>query len=126
MFLIREALKAAGLNADLHVVQDGEKAIRFVGELDQDESLECPALLIIDINLPRRHGGEVVERIRKSRRCANALVLVLTSSDSERDREDMAKLGVNAFFRKPSDYESFLRLGDVARRVLAGRSERSP
>ena len=106
------------MNADLDVVQDGEKAIRFFDRVDQDESAACPVLVIIDINLPKRPGGEVLREMRKSRRCAGALVVVVTSSDSSRDRDDMARLGANAYFRKPSDYESFLKLGEVAGALL--------
>lgn len=118
MYLIRQAIQAAELNAELDVVQDGEKAIRFFDRVDRDESAACPVMVIIDINLPKRPGGEVLREMRKSRRCANALVVVVTSSDSSRDRDDMARLGANAYFRKPSDYESFLKLGEVASALL--------
>lgn len=100
------------------MLQDGEKAIRFFDRVDRDEAASCPVMVIIDINLPKRPGGEVLREMRKSRRCANALVVVVTSSDSTRDRDDMARLGANAYFRKPSDYESFLKLGDVASALL--------
>lgn len=118
VYLIRQAIQAADLKADLDVVQDGEKAIRFFDQVDHDESAACPVMVILDINLPKRQGGEVLREMRKSRRCANALVLVVTSSDSSRDRDDMARMGANAYFRKPSDYESFLKLGDVASALL--------
>lgn len=118
VYLIRQAIQAADLNADLDVVQDGEKAIRFFAQVDRDESTACPVMVILDINLPKRHGGEVLREMRKSRRCGNALVVVVTSSDSSRDRDDMARLGANAYFRKPSDYEGFLKLGDVASALL--------
>jgi DNA-binding response OmpR family regulator len=118
VFLVREAIRTAGLDPDLRVVSDGEQAIRFLDDLDANKDAECPALLIIDINLPRRNGGEVIGQMRKSRRCAKTLVIVVTSSDSARDRDDMAKLGVDAYFRKPSDYEGFLRLGDLVKSLL--------
>lgn len=118
IFLIREALQAANLDADLHIVQDGEKAVRFFEEVDHDDSLPCPGLVIMDLNLPKRQGGEVLELMRKSRRCANALAIVVTSSDSEKEREAMAKLGVREYFRKPSQYEDFMKLGEVVKRLL--------
>jgi CheY-like chemotaxis protein len=108
VFLIREAIQSAHLDAELHVMPDGERAIRFFHDVDSDNAKACPVLVIIDINLPRRSGGEVLQHMRKSRRCANSRVVVVTSSDSARDREEMARLGVDAYFRKASDYEAFL------------------
>jgi DNA-binding response OmpR family regulator len=100
------------------VVQDGEKALRFFEQLDRDDTTPCPVLVIIDINLPKKHGGEVLQEMRRSRRCANALVLVVTSSDSASDRDAMAKLGVNGYFRKPSEYDEFMKLGEVVLDLL--------
>jgi len=74
--------------------------------------------MILDINLPKKHGGQVLQHMRKTRRCATALVLVVTSSDSLRDRETMAKLGANGYFRKPSDYEHFMKLGSLVKELL--------
>lgn len=121
IFLIREAL--AKLGAELEFVNDGEKAIRYMDRVDASDDVPCPSLIIIDINLPKKHGGEVLAHLRKSRRCASAPVLVVTSSDSEEDRHAMARLGIDAYFRKPSDYEEFLKLGDVAGALLSGTPE---
>jgi len=85
--------------------------------------MACPALVILDINLPKKHGGQVLQHMRSTRRCADALVLVVTSSDSARDRESMAKLGANGYFRKPSDYEQFMKLGGLVRNLLGDSSE---
>jgi DNA-binding response OmpR family regulator len=118
LFLISEAITTANANVDLHVVNDGDKAIRFFQHVDDDDSAACPSLVILDINLPKKHGAQVLQQMRTSRRCAGALVLVVTSSDSARDRETMAKLGANGYFRKPSDYERFMKLGGVVRELL--------
>lgn len=118
LFLIRESIQAAGLEADLQTVQDGEKAIRFLEDADRNPNLPCPDLIVLDINLPKRSGREVVRQMRQSPRCARALVVVVTSSDSEQDRDEMAKLGARAYFRKPSDYASFLKLGELVKSLL--------
>jgi two-component system, chemotaxis family, response regulator Rcp1 len=125
VFLIREAMETAHLNVDLHFAQDGEKALRFFQEVDRDDSLPVPALVIIDINLPKKHGGEVLEGMRNTRRCAHALVLVVTSSDSAQDRETMATLGANGYFRKPSQYEEFMKLGQIVK-ILLGEVPEAP
>jgi len=118
--LLREALEAAGIPADLQVFSDGEKAIEYVDEIEND-SAPCPALVILDLNLPRRTGAEVLEHLRRSQRCHAARVLIVTSSDSEKDRAKTASLGANGYFRKPSSYDAFLKVGDVVKKMLADR-----
>lgn len=118
MFLIRAAIAAANVPADLHVVKDGEQAIRFFDQADGDAAIPCPALVILDINLPRKQGGEVLEHMRKSGRCRHALVLVVSTSQSARDREDMSRLGANGYFRKPSEYADFMKLGEMVKELL--------
>ena len=123
VFLIREAIDSAHVNAELYVVHDGDTAIRFFHDADDNESAPCPALVILDINLPKRHGSEVLQHMRQTRRCANALVVVVTSSDSDQDREQMADLGANGYFRKPSEYGEFLKLGGIIRGLLTRRGD---
>jgi DNA-binding response OmpR family regulator len=118
VYLIRESIEIAGIDADVHIVQDGEKAIRFFESVDSDDTAPCPALVILDINLPKKQGGEVLYEMRRSRRCSEISVLVVTSSDSERDREEMGRLGAKAYFRKPSEYESFMKLGVIVKELL--------
>jgi chemotaxis family two-component system response regulator Rcp1 len=118
VFLIREALTEAQVKADIRVIDDGEKAMRFFTQSDSDDTLVCPALIILDINLPRRKGGEILRHIRDSGRCANVLVLVVTSSDSTRDREEMEKFGIAGYFRKPSEYAEFMKLGPIVKQLL--------
>ena len=118
MFLIRESLSEAHVDADLHIMHDGEKAIYFFEQVDRDPSAPVADIVILDINLPKRTGSEVLRQMRRSARSANALVVVVTSSNSERDREEMKKLGVAAYFCKPSDYQKFMKLGELAKTLL--------
>jgi DNA-binding response OmpR family regulator len=78
-----------------------------------------PDLVILDINLPRKSGREVLRALRQSPNCGRTPVLVVTSSDSQRDRDEMANLGASLYFRKPSDYNEFMKLGDVVKTLLA-------
>ena len=102
IFLIRQALQKSGINAQIHVADDGEKTVRFFEQADEDDTAPCPDLILLDINMPRYKGGDILRKLRASPRCANALVLVVTSSDSQRDRDDMDAVGANGYFRKPS------------------------
>jgi len=118
VFLIRESIEGAGIDARVDVVHDGEKAIQIFEQIDADTCEPCPALVILDINLPKRPGREVLSHIRRSRRCPHVSVLVVTSSDSERDRSDMSTLGVRGYFRKPSDYDDFMKLGAIVKQLV--------
>jgi two-component system, chemotaxis family, response regulator Rcp1 len=115
-------MTAANIQASLHIVTDGEQAIRFFEDVNGDAAAACPALVILDINLPRRHGGEVLQHMRASSKCGHVLVIAVSTSDSSRDREQMEQLGANAYFRKPSSYNDFMKLGDIAKELLRGGS----
>jgi two-component system, chemotaxis family, response regulator Rcp1 len=119
-FLIREAVEATKLPVALHVVKDGEQAVRYFDRADGDDSLPCPSLVILDINLPKKQGGEVLKHMRRSRRCGNAIVIAVSTSASARDREQMTELGAQAYFRKPSEYADFMKLGEIVKELLAG------
>ncbi len=77
-----------------------------------------PALVILDLNLPKKGGAEVLARLRRIPRCAGTSVLVFTSSNSARDRDEMASLGVRQYLRKPSDYTEYMKLGSVVKNLL--------
>lgn len=117
--LIKRALSLANVSAVLDELDDGEKAIRFFEKADADPQVPCPRLILLDLNMPRYKGGEILRHIRASARCRNALVLIVTSSDSQRDREEMRGLGANGYFRKPSQLEEFMKLGLQVRQLLA-------
>jgi len=103
---------------EIHVADDGEKTIRFFEQADVDPAAPCPDLVLLDINMPRYKGGDVLRRLRVSARCKDALVVVVTSSDSQRDREDMDAFGANGYFRKPSEFSEFMKLVQLVRNLL--------
>jgi len=93
--------------------------MKFFEHADADETAPCPDLMLLDINLPRYKGSDILRKLRASSRCKDALVLVVTSSDSNRDREEMDALGANGYFRKPSDFSEFMLLGQMVHDLLA-------
>lgn len=118
VFLIRQAMAAAKVNADLHFVSDGDAATKFFDSADMDVNAPCPSLVLLDLNLPKKNGDDVLRHLRASRRCRNAAVLIVSSSDLPGDREAVAKLGVNGYFQKPSDYYEFMKLGNLVKGLL--------
>jgi chemotaxis family two-component system response regulator Rcp1 len=118
VFLIREAIEARKLLVTLEVIKDGEQAVRYFDQTDADAAAPCPSLVILDINLPKKQGGEVLKHMRRSIRCGNVLVIVVSTSNSAPDRNHMMELGANGYFRKPSEYAAFMKLGDIVKRLL--------
>lgn len=120
LFLIQEAIRATRLPLTLSVANDGEQAIGFFDQVDAQPGMPCPTLIILDINLPKKQGGDVLKHMRLSRRCADALVIVVSTSDSAWEREQMRNLGADEYFHKPSEYDEFMKLGDIVKALLSG------
>jgi len=118
IFLIREAISHADLPSHLEFATDGEKAIEIIVTADRSDTVAVPDLVLLDLNLPRLTGSEVLQHIRRSRRCAATPVLVVTSSDSERDRRETEKYGASGYFVKPSSYGGFMELGAAVKALL--------
>jgi DNA-binding response OmpR family regulator len=122
VYMVREVIKAAGLKAEICVVTDGEQATRFFDERDLDSSKPCPDAIILDINLPKKSGSEILRHIRRSVRCYATPVLIVSTSGSEKDRADVMNHGANAYFHKPSEYDEYLKLGPILRGLLPGKA----
>ena len=118
VFMVREALERADLEFELQVMDDGEKAVNLVEKIDQGEAVPQPDLVLLDLNLPRKSGVQVLERLRKSPRCARTPVVILTSSDSPKDRLHAELLGATQYFQKPSRLQEFMKLGPLVRELL--------
>ena len=96
---------------DIRLAHDGEAALKEV-------STSAYRLLILDLNLPKKHGYDVLEHMRRSARCSETPVVVVSTSDSARDRARVAGLGVSRYLRKPSEYADLLTLRDAVKDAL--------
>lgn len=119
VFLIQEAIAGAEIEAEMTVVQDGREATDIIDAADVDEKVASPDVVLLDLNLPKKSGFEVLQHLQASRRFKQARVVIVTSSDSAKDRAQAQALGAHAYFRKPSDFEEFMKLG----KVVAGQVE---
>lgn len=122
VFLVRSALEDAGLDFRLHVISDGEQALRFLQTVEADEAA-CPDLLLLDLNLPKLSGADILRNLRENNHCSDSSVVVLTSSDSPQDRARVAQFGVEHYFLKTASLDEFMKLGSVVRQVLEKREE---
>src|SRR5262245_33658102 len=114
IYLIREALKHHHVAAELRVATDGKDVLDQIRNTDTPP----PALVILDLNLPRHDGIEVLEVVRATPSLSKIPVVVLTSSDSPRDRLNALHLGATRYIRKPSNLNDFLNLGRVFKELL--------
>lgn len=121
VFLIREALASAHINAELTVKRDGEQMLHYVDALDNGEA-PVPEVILLDLNLPRANGEQILSRIRECQACRSVPVVVITSSNSPYDRDMANRSGAYAYFRKPSELDEFLRLGNLIKDLLESRA----
>jgi|SRR5579862_2073395 CheY-like chemotaxis protein len=119
IYIVRESLKKHMKEINLQVLNDGEKAFALIEASEADESLPSPVLLILDLNLPKRSGQEILKRLRQSSKLGRIPVVIFTSSDSPADRAETTRLGATAYFRKPADLEEFMCIGKVVQSVLS-------
>jgi chemotaxis family two-component system response regulator Rcp1 len=117
VYLIRLALSEHGVDCKMRVVSDGRDLLRIITGEELGPETKNLELIILDLNLPRHDGIEILERLRDTD-LAHVPVVVLTSSDSPRDRQLATSLGAARFLRKPSGLEQFLSLGAVFKDLL--------
>lgn len=109
--LTRRALEKCRISNELVVVEDGQDALDYLwrtGPFAGRAPGADPALILLDINLPRVDGLTVLQRLRADDRTRRLPVVILTSSDEERDRAKGYDLGVNSYIRKPVDFHQFV------------------
>jgi hypothetical protein len=108
--LILRALRKVNLANQVDVVRDGQQALDYLfgeGEFPERAGVDPPAVILLDINLPRVGGFDVLSRVRADPRTKLVPVVILTSSDEERDRLRSYEGGCNSFVRKPLDFAEF-------------------
>jgi CheY-like chemotaxis protein len=119
VYLIQEALREHGVQCSMHVASDGKEVLNLIAAEPAAGTEQEFSLIILDLNLPRHDGIEILERLRESARLARVPVVVLTSSDSPQDRLVATHLGARRYLRKPSNLEEFLDLGSIFKELLA-------
>jgi CheY-like chemotaxis protein len=124
VFLIRRALEKHGLKSNLLVMEDGQAALKYLESIDAEDDVVCPDLFLLDMNLPRANGGQILARLRQSARCQETPIVVVTSSDSPADREQARSLGADHYFEKPSDLAGYMELGGIVRKLLESKAVR--
>lgn len=110
VLLLREALADARVVNDLHVLGDGEKAMAFLRRLPPYENAPRPDLVLLDLNLPRKNGHEVLQEMKADPELRAIPVVILTTSDSEADIALAYEHYANSYVTKKSNLDEFLDL----------------
>jgi len=120
--LVRYAFAQHGVSSPLEVYADGESAIKKIEELERrkpcGDCLHTPLLAVLDVNLPRRSGLEVLKRMRESPLFAKMPVIVFTSAESEREHALSVGFEAQAFILKGLELDDFTLIGDAVKKML--------
>ncbi len=118
IYLFRMALHEAQVAFDLTVIKDGAEALAFVSGKKEYADQRVPDLAVLDLNLPKQEGVEVLAALRQNPRLAAVPVFVTSSSHSPRDQAESARWGIERYLIKPLDFEGFLEIGLILKEFL--------
>lgn len=108
--LTREALREGKIRNNLSVVPDGVEALAFLRREGRHAAAPRPDVILLDLNLPRKDGREVLEEIKADERLRRIPVVILTTSADERDILRAYELHANCYITKPVDFEQFIEV----------------
>src|SRR6202140_2076473 len=108
--LTREAFKDAKVHINLHVASDGAEAMDFLNHNGKRSNAPRPDLILLDLNLPKKDGREVLEEIKESATLKSIPVVILTTSASDADILRSYRLHANCYITKPVGLEGFLEV----------------
>lgn len=106
--LTRQSLSTSKLSISLTTVDDGEKALKYLRKAPPYQKADRPDLVLLDLNLPKLSGGEVLREIKTDKHLKSVPVIVLTSSEEETEISRCYDEGANCYIVKPVDFNSFL------------------
>ena len=109
VLITRRAWKKGDIKNPLIVVDDGEKALKFLRKEGEYKNAPTPCLILLDLKMPRSDGFEVLETIKADDTMKIIPVIVLTSSDRDLDIERAYQLGCNSYIVKPLSFENFVK-----------------
>ena len=108
--LTEKALEQGKIVNNLHVVEDGVEAMAFLRQEGEYAAVPRPDLMLLDLNMPRMDGQEVLEEMHDNPELRRIPVVVLTSSEAEEDIVQSYELNANAYLTKPVDFDGFMNV----------------
>jgi CheY-like chemotaxis protein len=118
VLVTKEVLKQFGIPFELQTASDGAEAISLLELYETNLTEVRPGLVLLDLNLPKISGAEVLSHLREHEWSKRIPVVIVTSSDSPSDMNAIRKIGATAYFRKPTSLAAYMQLGRVILDVL--------
>lgn len=110
VMIMREALEGAKILVELHAVADGVEALEFLRRMGPHKAMPRPDLILLDLNMPRKNGHEVLAEVKSNLEFREIPVVMLTTSQAEDDVAKAYANHVNCYIRKPVDFENFVQV----------------
>lgn len=108
--LTQEALRDSKISNNLHIAMDGEEALAFLKKEGKFSEKPRPDLILLDLNLPKKDGREVLDEIKRDNDLKRIPVVILTISEAEEDIFKSYNLHANCYITKPVDLEQFIKV----------------
>jgi two-component system response regulator len=108
--LTKEAFKEGKVKNNLHIAMDGEEALKMLKKQDKYKNLPRPGLILLDLNLPKKDGREVLEEIKADENLKRIPVVILTTSKADEDIMKTYNLHANCYITKPVDLDQFIKV----------------
>ena len=109
ILITRRAWKKGNIRNPLYVVKDGEEAIDFLYKKGSHTEAPKPSLMLLDLNMPKMNGFEVLSQLKSDNKYKKMPILVLTSSSRDEDIDRAYELGCNSYICKPVNFENFIK-----------------
>ena len=122
VFLLERALNQQNVLFEMTRLADGGQALAFIRREGAYGDAPIPDLILVDLNLSKYDGEDILREIHNAKHLARALVCAWSSSESRRDRTRLMDLGVTQFISKPSGLDQFMDIGKLIKGLLAGHS----
>jgi len=124
VFLLERALNKQDLGVELLHLADGDQALAFLRRAAASSDMPIPSLILMDLNLPKHNGEEILREIRGVRHLSGIPVCAWSSSQSQQDQTVLMELGVARFVTKPLGLDQFMEIGKIIKELLADRADR--
>ena len=118
VFLLERALNKQDRRFELTSLADGDAALAFIRREGAYADAAIPHLILVDLNLPKCDGEDILREIRRTKHLAGVPVCAWSSSQSRRDRDLLTELGVVRFITKPSGLDQFMEIGKILKDLL--------
>ena len=117
--LLRRAFKSARLDCELTLMEDGAEMMALVRGEGPYAEAPAPDLVVLDLNLPKKDGVEVLQAMRATPQFSEVPVAILSSSSSPRERARVEQFHIGRFITKPPDLDEFLQIGSTLKSFLS-------